>query len=124
LINFDALAEQRIVEAIERGELDGLPGSGRPLDLQEDALVPAEVRVAHRILKNAGLAPAEVLERRELAELESKIRKGGSPTDRVQVLGRLVLLRAHMEARRMHRSASAGGYTAKLMEKLSRSHGA
>jgi len=56
----DFLAEQRIAEAVSRGELDDLPGAGRPLDLDDDTLVPEELRVAHRILKNAGVAPPEV----------------------------------------------------------------
>ena len=49
------LAERRIEEAIARGEFDNLPGAGRPLDLDdEDPLWPEEVRMARRILKNAG----------------------------------------------------------------------
>ena len=48
------LAERRIEEAVARGELDNLPGAGRPLDLDdEDPLWPEEVRMAKRILKNA-----------------------------------------------------------------------
>ena len=35
----DALAEARIEEAIARGELDGLPGAGRPLVLDDDRLI-------------------------------------------------------------------------------------
>jgi Domain of unknown function (DUF1992) len=57
---FDLIAERRIAEAIARGELEGLPGEGRPLELDDDALVPEELRAAHRILKNAGIAPPEV----------------------------------------------------------------
>jgi len=56
----DFLAERRIAEAVSRGELDDLPGAGRPLDLDDDALVPEDLRVANRILKNAGVAPPEV----------------------------------------------------------------
>lgn len=49
------LAERKIEEAIARGEFDNLPGAGRPLDLDdEDPLWPEEVRMARRILKNAG----------------------------------------------------------------------
>jgi len=54
------LAERRIEEALARGELDGLPGAGRPLELDDDALVPEELRLAHRILKNAGFTPADL----------------------------------------------------------------
>jgi hypothetical protein len=56
----DFLAERRIAEAVSRGELDELPGAGRPLDLDDDRLVPEDQRVANRILKNAGVAPPEV----------------------------------------------------------------
>jgi hypothetical protein len=119
LIDFDTLAEKRIVEAIGRGELDGLPGSGRPLDLDSDALVPPEVRVAHRILKNAGLAPPEILERRELAELEGAL--GTLQADaRRRALGKLALLRTRLEARGMHRHVATSGYTARIVEKLAR----
>jgi Domain of unknown function (DUF1992) len=52
---FDLIAEQKIAEAIARGELDHLPGAGRPLELDDDALVPEDLRIAVRILKNAGL---------------------------------------------------------------------
>ncbi len=57
---FELLAERRIAEAMARGDLDDLPGAGRPLDLHEDPLVPEELRVAYRILKNAGIAPPEI----------------------------------------------------------------
>ncbi len=62
------IAEQRIAEAIANGELDDLPGAGKALELDDHALVPEELRVAHRILKNAGVAPPEV-RRLELMKL-------------------------------------------------------
>lgn len=73
MFTFVALAEQRIQEALERGELSDLPGSGEPLDLTEDPLVPEEQRMANRILKNAGFVPPEVGLRREVAELRSQL---------------------------------------------------
>ncbi len=65
----DELAEARIAEAIERGDFDNLEGAGRPLDLDDDLLVPEELRVAYRILKNAGYLPRELELRREITEL-------------------------------------------------------
>src|SRR3990170_4772243 len=67
---FDVIAEQKIAEAIARGALDTLPGAGRPLDLDDDALIPAELRLAYRILKNAGYVPPEVETLNEIAQLE------------------------------------------------------
>ena len=50
------LAERKIAAAIERGEFDDLPGAGQPLDLDDlDPLMPEELRMAYRILKNAGM---------------------------------------------------------------------
>jgi len=66
----DFLAERAIADAVSRGELDDLPGAGRPLDLDDDALIPAELRVAYRILKNAGIAPPEV---RKLELMKARI---------------------------------------------------
>jgi len=54
------IAERRIEEAVARGELQGLPGEGRPLDLYEDPLVPEDMKMARRILKNADTNLAEV----------------------------------------------------------------
>lgn len=65
---FDLLAEQRIAEAAGRGELDNLPGAGQPIALEDDRLVPPELRVAYRMLRNAGYVPEEV---RLLAEIHS-----------------------------------------------------
>jgi hypothetical protein len=57
---FEALVERRIEAAMARGEFDHLPGAGRPLALDDDPLVPAELRVACRLLKNAGYVPPEL----------------------------------------------------------------
>lgn len=70
---FDDLVESRIREASERGEFDGLPGAGRPLDLDDDALVPEELRAAYRLLKNAGCLPPELEALREIDALLERI---------------------------------------------------
>jgi len=60
MLALDLLAERKIEEALARGEFDGLPGAGRPLELDDDALVPEDLRMAYRILRNAGFAPREI----------------------------------------------------------------
>lgn len=65
----DALIESRIAAAQADGQFDDLPGVGRPLKLDDDRLVPEELRVAFRILRNAGLVPPEVERRRDIAAL-------------------------------------------------------
>ena len=68
------IAERKIREAMERGEFDDLPGRGQPLLLEEGlAGVPAELRMAYRILKNAGFVPPEVELRREIVTLRELV---------------------------------------------------
>ena len=73
MLAFELLAEQRINEALAKGELSDLPGSGQPLELGDDLLVPEDQRLAQRILKNAGYTPPEVGLRREIAQLRAEL---------------------------------------------------
>ncbi|MFW5900081.1 MAG: DnaJ family domain-containing protein, partial [Desulfovermiculus sp.] len=73
LFSFQLIAEQRINEAIEKGELDNLPGQGKPINLDDDTHLPPEMRMAYRILKNAGYVSPEVEQRREIASIREMI---------------------------------------------------
>lgn len=73
LFSFQLIAEQRINEAVEKGELDNLPGQGKPLNLDDDTHLPPEMRMAYRILKNAGYVSPEVEQRREIASIREMI---------------------------------------------------
>jgi hypothetical protein len=71
---FKKIAEQRIREAIERGEFDRLEGAGKPLRFEDDAWVPEDLRMAYRVLKNAGCLPPELELRKEVMGLRDLIR--------------------------------------------------
>ena len=71
----DFLAERRIAEAVANGELDDLPGAGQPLELDDDALIPEELRLAYRILKNAGYVPPEAAAPHGIGQLEALVRR-------------------------------------------------
>ena len=98
----DALAEERIREALERGELDDLPGSGRPLDLDDDSLVPEELRAAYRVLRNAGFVPPELEAHRELRDVEALLRAAASEVERAGLLARIDFLLSRTAAGRRH----------------------
>ncbi len=70
-----ALVERRIEEAVARGEFDDLPGAGRPLDLDDDLLVPEELRVANRILRNAGYVPPDAQQIAEINRLVAQVER-------------------------------------------------
>jgi DnaJ family protein C protein 28 len=68
---WESLIDQRIREAMEQGEFDDLPGKGKPVDTSENPFEDPELRLAHRILRNAGFAPSWIEERKDIeAELE------------------------------------------------------
>ncbi|MFZ7111397.1 MAG: DnaJ family domain-containing protein [Desulfatiglandales bacterium] len=64
------IAEQRIKEAMERGEFDNLPGRGEPLKLEDDSHVPEDLRLAYKILKNADCLPPEIEAKKEIRQME------------------------------------------------------
>jgi hypothetical protein len=80
-LGLDALVERRIEAAIARGEFDGLPGAGKPLPLDDDPLVPPELRVAYRLLKNAGCLPPELQHVSEVNQLVAAIGRAELPAE-------------------------------------------
>jgi len=70
----EKIAEKKIREAIERGEFANLPGAGKPLRLEDDSMIPEDLRVAYKILKNAGCIPPELELRREIITLRDLLR--------------------------------------------------
>ena len=59
--------ERKLEEAARRGDFDRLPGAGEPLDLSENPYVPAEWRLAFKILADHKIVP-EFVERRKAIE--------------------------------------------------------
>ncbi|HYP26335.1 MAG TPA: DUF1992 domain-containing protein [Blastocatellia bacterium] len=68
-MSFDRLIDEKIKEAMARGEFDNLPGKGKPIDLEDYFSTPEEIRVGHSILKNSGFVPEEVQLLRDIESL-------------------------------------------------------
>lgn len=67
---WESLIDKKIREAMERGEFDNLSGKGEPIDLSENPFEDPDWRTAHRMLRNAGFAPAWIEDRKDIdAEL-------------------------------------------------------
>jgi hypothetical protein len=60
------IADRKIREAMEEGAFEHLDGAGEPLDLNENPFEDPALRMAHRILRNNGFAPAWIEEGREI----------------------------------------------------------
>ncbi|MDH3287911.1 MAG: DUF1992 domain-containing protein [Betaproteobacteria bacterium] len=121
---FDSIAERRIREAQERGEFDDLPGMGLPLTLDDNALVPEDLRVAYRLLKNAGFVPPELAAHGELRELEQLLQAAEDDGERRQLFSRInfLLTRTATGRRRGHLQVDADYYE-RIAEHLQRPRG-
>ena len=67
---FEKIIESRIKKAQEEGAFEDLPGSGQPLCLDDDRHIPEELRLAHKVLKNADCLPPQIQLRKEIRATE------------------------------------------------------
>lgn len=88
----EQIAEERIRAAQEQGEFDDLPGRGKPLDLDDDAHVPQELKMAWRVLKNAGCLPPELEAEREINNALELLSAMDDEAQRYRQMQRLNLL--------------------------------
>ena len=96
--------EAAIRDAIARGLFDDLPGKGKPLVFEDDSHVPVEERMAYRILRKEGIAPAEVVGLKKVAEERAAIADAETEEERrrlrVKAATRESFIRARLERRR------------------------
>ncbi|MFK7966176.1 MAG: DUF1992 domain-containing protein [Burkholderiaceae bacterium] len=109
------LVEKRIAAAQAEGAFNDLPGKGKPLDLTEEPLVPEEVRVGNRILRNAGVVPPEVEQLNEAAMLRQSLKQPAQDGDALDLAEqartrrRLLALTLALRSRGLSLNTAAGG---------------
>lgn len=74
-MDWGKLIERKLQEARDAGAFDALSRKG-PLDLDDDAHVPEEDRLAMRLLKNNNMAPAWIEDDKDLREKLFTAREG------------------------------------------------
>lgn len=79
---FQLLSEDRIKKAYEDGEFSQLPGFGKPLKMEDLSSIPEELRMAYKLLKNAGFTEEESYLRREIITVEDLINKCENPNEK------------------------------------------
>ena len=72
----DNPVENKITDAMERGDFDNLPGIGKPLRFEQDRLMPQEFRLAYRIMRDNDVQPDWVVLQREIDQLIQRARDG------------------------------------------------
>jgi DnaJ-like protein len=121
----DSIVEQRLAEAARKGELSDLPGLGEPLQLDDSSLIPEELRMAYRVLRNSGFVPPEVVALRDIGDLERHINELPRSDRRNLAIRKLQLLRTRMAAtgRFDHVLGSATPYRQRLIDRLGSEEG-
>lgn len=92
----DKIAEEIIAAAVARGELDNLPGQGKPLVLDDTSAIPKELRAGYRILKNAGYLPPEMALHSEIKQIEDLMRLAQCDNEKTRLVVRLSLLKSQL----------------------------
>lgn len=115
------IAEERIREAIERGELEDLPGKGEPQKLDDDSHLPEELRMAYKVLKNAGYTPPELDVRKEMMQVEDLLANAPDEASRYKALKRLNYLAAKLSSIRPQSAIlEEHRYSSRVLERLTR----
>lgn len=117
---FEIIAERKIQQAIAEGEFDNLPGKGQPIADDGLDMVPEELRMAYKILKNAGIVPEEIELRKTIVQLNDLLNACADEHERK--LLRLKLnekqLRYNMIMEARGRKITDLEYMDKILEKL------
>jgi hypothetical protein len=112
------LAEEKIQEAIRKGEFDNLPGAGKPLPPDDLEHVPEELRMSYKLLKNAGFLPEEMQLRKEMLTLSDLLAACRDDTERTKLQKELSLKKLRYETLMSQRGWSSSSAYAEYQEKM------
>ena len=96
----DEKIAQSLRESQRSGELQSAPSYGRPLDLADAyAQTPPELRMAFKMLKEAGFVPPEVETMNQIAALRRQARDCADPAEADALRRRIAELQQHVALR-------------------------
>jgi len=115
------IAERKIQQAMEEGTLPDLSHwKNKPLPQEDLSHVPADLRMAYRLLKNAGYVPEEVALQKEITRMEQLLETCTDEREKVRQLKKIGCLKTKLECR-MGRSIELGEdgpYYGRVVERL------
>lgn len=116
------IAEEKIRQAIRNGDLDHIPGKGKPLQLEDLSMVPTELRMSYKILKNAGMIPPEMELQKDILKIEDLIACCYDEVERKELQEELTAktlrFQQVMEKRKIKDSSAFRMYQGKVFRKL------
>lgn len=116
------IAEERIQEALDKGHFDNLPGKGKPLLLEDEVFVPEDLRMAYKVLKNAGFVPQELATRKEIANLLDLLEQTPDVQNKIKQMKKLkqILLQMQMQSKHHVSLDDTNPYYSTILERLGR----
>lgn len=116
-----SIAERKIAQAIEDGTLNCSKFKNKPLVHEDDSFVPADLKMAYKVLKNGGYLPAEIETRKEIHNLEQLISKTEDAHLRVKQMKKLNVLLMKLDSQRSTPSSihNDSDYFDRIIEKTS-----
>jgi hypothetical protein len=103
-MSFQKNVDEKIKEAITRGEFDNLPGKGKPLDLDAYFATPEHLRMGYSILRSANIVPEEMELLRQIEGLKRSLDSSTNRTEkkalRQQLSEKLTNLNMRLEQNR------------------------
>lgn len=116
---YQKIVEQKLQEAVKKGEFDNLPSKGKPLALDDDTRIPEDLRLAYKILKNGDCLPPELVLRKEIRKMEDMLDKIPNEKEKYRQLKRInhKIMRLNMMGHQSPLLEENQVYYARLVEK-------
>ena len=116
------IAEQKIREAIERGELDNLPFHGIPIIPEDLSGVPESLRMGYKIMKNAGILPPEMQLKKEMVSLQQLLDACEDDYEKKQMQKKLnaKMIRFNMLMEKRGQNAAYSHYQSQIIQRFSK----
>jgi hypothetical protein len=89
LSGFEKIVEERIQRAQREGGFDDLEGSGQPLCLDNDPHIPEDLRLCHKILKNANYLPPALEIKKEIRQTEALLVEMKDTAEKYRILKKI-----------------------------------
>lgn len=81
-MSIESAIEEKIKQAIARGEFDNLAGKGKPLDLDAYFNTPEHLRMGYSILKSNDFVPEEIEMLREIGNLRTLLKDSAEEAEK------------------------------------------
>jgi len=115
------IAEERIAAAMRKGEFENLEGKGKKIVYEDDSMIPEDLRMAYKILKNAGYVPEELTQEKEIITAAELLAAATDEQERYKQMQKLnyLVMKVNARRRRPVNLEQDADYYRKVVERVS-----